>query len=110
MHGTSMSMKENGVVKVDKRKENAFIFTKRFVNNFFGKDMKKQSALSLVTGHYCYKDVQVHPWTINFALTDVNFDAKMHKKNPFDFVNIFDNYAQRAREIELDIMFNHISK
>lgn len=37
MHGTAMSMKNDGAIKVDKRNENAFIFTKRFFNNVFGK-------------------------------------------------------------------------
>lgn len=109
MHGTSMSMDCDGEVKVDKRNENAFIFTKRYVNNVFGRDMKKQSALWLVTGHFKFKDVRVHPWTINFSQTDVNFDYEMHTNNINMESNLLDEHAQKVREMELDMMFSNLA-
>ena len=100
MHGAKMSMNNDGELKLEKRKKNALIYTKRLMNNTFGIDMKKQSALSLVTGHFKFYDVKVHPWTIDFAAADINFDHHMNNSNPLDLEEIFDEHAKKVRELE----------
>jgi hypothetical protein len=73
-----------------------------------GKDMRKQSTLSLITGHFKHKDFGVHPWTINFIKTDVNFDWRINNAKDIEFESIFETNAAQAREIELEEMFNGI--
>ena len=108
MHGAKMSMNNDGELKLEKRKKNALIYTKRLMNNTFGIDMKKQSALSLVTGHFKFYDVKVHPWTIDFAAADINFDHHMNNSNPLDLEEIFDEHAKKVRELELEQMFSSL--
>ena len=106
MHGAYMKMESDGSLKIDKRNENSKIFTKRLFNNLLGKDMKKQSALSLVTGHFKHKNVGTHPWKIDFIQKDVNFDIDMHKFNDFNYSHLFKIHADKVRELELDGMFH----
>ena len=105
MHGTSMKMGKDGALKIDSRNDNHLIFTKRFFNNVMGKDMKKQSSLSLITGHFNYKDMHVHPWKIDFIAQDVNFDTKIHTASDLSFESLHDLNREKMRELELDGMF-----
>ena len=108
MHATSMTMNEDGSIKVDKRNDNSLIFTKRYFNNVLGKDMKKQSCLWLVNGHFKYDQIQVHPWKIDFMVKDVNFDSQMQKANVFQYESIFDKHLFKARELEMEKLFDEL--
>lgn len=108
MHGTSMKMDKKGEVVVDSRNDNGVIFTKRFFNNYLGKDMKKQSVLCLITGHFKFKEIGVHPWKIDFHALDVNFDSTMHHKNDFEYGSIFSKDKHKTREVELEEMFSNL--
>jgi UDP-2,3-diacylglucosamine pyrophosphatase LpxH len=103
MHGASMKMDKDGSLKVDQRNENHIIFTKRFFNNVLGTDMKKQSVLCMITGHFKHEEIKVHPWKIDFIAKDVNFDNTMDKTGELKFDSILEN-----REIELNEMFQNI--
>ena len=108
MHGTNMKIDKKGEVVVDSSNKNHIIFTKRFFNNVLGKDMKKQSVLCLITGHYKYQEIRVHPWKINFIAQDVNFDCTMHYQNEFRYKSIFENDKEKTRELELEEMFSQL--
>lgn len=107
MHGASMKMDKHGSLKVDQRNENHIIFTKRFFNNFLGKDMSKQGVLNMITGHFKHKEIGVHPWKIDFTAKDVNFDNTMNKTTELKFESIFQS-SFKNREIELNDMFHNI--